>query len=883
MRGYRLAAGLGLVLAIGSVGALGSSGTAGSAGAAASARSAPPMALAAQSTAPADLYVAICQPGTTSGDGSQAHPFCTLDEAVAAVQPGQTVMVEPGLYAQRLTIDRSGAPGAPITFVADDHAQKHVYLNKLASLSGAPVISVSGAHDVVIRGFMAFNWKDEGIRVDSSSNVTIEQGLLRDYGQTGVHITGSSSGVTIGQEAITGGPAILVDPGSSAVVATGNDIFPSTLGAAGISVTDSPGTRITGNTVVTTCGPGITLDGDSPSSGVWNNIIQTAKGSVQAPSACPVPAGATGITVSAGSTAQTAIDYNLTDPTSTAAPYSWAGTSYSELGAFRTATGQGSHDLVTGAKLRFDGETNLGWHYLDASSPAVDSADVDAPGERPTDLLDNGRTDNPAVPNSGTGFGYADRGAVETTGPVSMGGQRFRRVHGGGPLDGVASADLILPWAHSAPVGQVDFTFDGTSDHVLSHRTTATHTWDRTGFHCMHMVESLYAFRNGNENLGTGCDVFGAYYTPLTPSRILDTQHAVGVKTKTPLPAHGNLTLPVPAVGSVPGSKISALALNVTVTGATSAGNLTVFGAGTTRPAVTNLNFAAHQTISNQVIVPLTSGLSFHSSSAGTVHVTADLAGYYSGSGSGFKPLRSVRVLDTKKGVGAPAHTIAAQGTLTLTLSPRVPTTATAAVLAVTVNSPTKAGGIIAYPAGKPRPALVNLSFVAKQSRSNLVTVAVSKGKVTFHNTSSGKIQLTADLDGYFGPPSSAADRSFVPSPVRVFDTRKWTPDNTFEWTSPVQAQGHVDVTAPWTEDCDLGCTVPTAWALNITVLKPKKSGLLAAYLYQYGPPRTQGVSFTAGQSVSNLAVGDINDYFNNSKGTVQVIVDEEGYYIQPG
>jgi hypothetical protein len=74
-----------------------------------------------------------------------------------------------------------------------------------------------------------------------------------------------------------------------------------------------------------------------------------------------------------------------------------------------------------------------------------------------------------------------------------------------------------------------------------------------------------------------------------------------------------------------------AVVLNVTVTGGTGAGFLTVWPDGTTRPNASNINWVTGQTIPNLVTVPVVNGkIDFRNASPGTVQVVADLFGYYS-------------------------------------------------------------------------------------------------------------------------------------------------------------------------------------------------------------------------------------------------------------
>ncbi|MDH6137636.1 hypothetical protein P3T37_007069 [Kitasatospora sp. MAA4] len=130
-------------------------------------------------------------------------------------------------------------------------------------------------------------------------------------------------------------------------------------------------------------------------------------------------------------------------------------------------------------------------------------------------------------------------------------------------------------------------------------------------------------------------DVFGFYtaaptgsgYTATGPTRLFDTREAGGHKVG---PGQ-TLSRPV-ALGSGLGStKVSAVVLNVTATGPTSDGFLTVFtGAGSTPPGTSNLNFTAGQTVPNLVIVPVDdSGMLNFYNRFGSVDLVVDLFGYF--------------------------------------------------------------------------------------------------------------------------------------------------------------------------------------------------------------------------------------------------------------
>src|SRR6185369_4025281 len=86
---------------------------------------------------------------------------------------------------------------------------------------------------------------------------------------------------------------------------------------------------------------------------------------------------------------------------------------------------------------------------------------------------------------------------------------------------------------------------------------------------------------------------------------------------------------------TVPDAAVEAVVLNVTATAPSAAGWLTLFPKGATLPTASNLNFLAGQTVPNLVVVKVGTGgaVSINNTggnpAAGTVHVVADVVGYY--------------------------------------------------------------------------------------------------------------------------------------------------------------------------------------------------------------------------------------------------------------
>lgn len=122
------------------------------------------------------------------------------------------------------------------------------------------------------------------------------------------------------------------------------------------------------------------------------------------------------------------------------------------------------------------------------------------------------------------------------------------------------------------------------------------------------------------------------FYT-LTPCRLLDTRGGSGAPLGPPaLPAGGRRNLAVSGLCGIPTSA-RALSVNVTVTGGTNAGFVTLFPGDAIKPATSNSNFASGQTRANNAIVLLaTNGtglIAAVNGSAGSVHLILDVNGYF--------------------------------------------------------------------------------------------------------------------------------------------------------------------------------------------------------------------------------------------------------------
>lgn len=258
-------------------------------------------------------------------------------------------------------------------------------------------------------------------------------------------------------------------------------------------------------------------------------------------------------------------------------------------------------------------------------------------------------------------------------------------------------------------------------------------------------------------------------YSPLTPTRVLDTRTGMGIATGA-LGAGKSADLKVAGVAGVP-ANASAVVLNLTGLPGASKTFITAYPAGAASILnVSNLNLTPGETRANLITVPVgNDGDISLFNDAGTAGLVADVAGYYgAGAANEYVPLSPLRILDTRSTtysttgnskLGA-ARTLALQVTGTLTTSNgevQVPSTATAAVFNLTGANATGNTYLAAYPStGTTPPTTSNVNILAGTTVPNLAVVQLppTGGAITIYNNV-GTTNVLADLAGYFRPASS--------------------------------------------------------------------------------------------------------------------------------
>lgn len=398
-------------------------------------------------------YVEQQNPGCSdTGPGSQASPYCTIGKAATRARAGDSVLVSRGTYVELVRPKRSGNASAPITFQGSLGAVVQ---------GSTRAFNLSSRSWIVVRGFEVRATSDHGIYASSGSSLTIEDNYVHHVGQpiqgaiaSGIYLTGTSSS-TIRNNFVDAATdsGIAVKGGSSNVTVVANRVTASARGytraAAGIDVRNSSGTMIEANRTWANEDSGINVWDSSGSVArnnvVWNNgdhgidnktstgtaiTANTVFGSVD--SGIEVVGTATGVTLAnnisvdnginsprtsgnirVNSTAAAALtlDYDLLWLSSPGVMVDWAGTTYQTLAAFQSATGHEPNGLSANPSFQGSGAGNF---RLSADSPAIDSANANAPAHPQFDSEGLARRDDPATTNTGAGTRtYDDRGAHE--------------------------------------------------------------------------------------------------------------------------------------------------------------------------------------------------------------------------------------------------------------------------------------------------------------------------------------------------------------------------------------------------------------------------------------------------------------------------------------
>jgi hypothetical protein len=374
-------------------------------------------------------------------------------------------------------------------------------------------------------------------------------------------------------------------------------------------------------------------------------------------------------------------------------------------------------------------------------------------------------------------------------------------------------------------------------------------------------------------------------YTPLSPSRILDTRSGVGAPRGI-VGRNATIRLQVGGRGGVPATGVSAVVLNLTVVGSLGAGYVTAYPDGAARPTTSSINFAGGWTRANSITVAVGANgvVNLFQSSAGA-HLLADVSGYYSGDaaapvGSTYLPLSPWRLDDTRAGAQPPMPGGSwIQYAITFE-DPAIDAVVSAFAVNVTAVHPT-AGGYLTVWNGVGDPptnvSAVNYGTGGVWPNSAIVPTALcdfpecTGTEPMFGVYTSTTTHWLVDVFGvYLRDNDSLTGMTFAPvTPQRILDTRT---------SSPIGQGATRAVTAP-------ASVTPETFALslNVTAVAPTANTFLTVWPNGTDRPLVSTLNPNRGETVSNGTIaelGDANQFLvYNSVGSVNVVADMGGRF----
>jgi len=269
-------------------------------------------------------------------------------------------------------------------------------------------------------------------------------------------------------------------------------------------------------------------------------------------------------------------------------------------------------------------------------------------------------------------------------------------------------------------------------------------------------------FRNAAGTTDLLVDLAGFYspsvgdgFTPLEPVRLLDTRNGSGVVPLQGAVGSGGFhDLPVAGVAGVPAGA-TAVVLNLTAVSATDTTVVRAYPTSSTAvvPGISHLNVGRGQTVANLVTVRVGEGGKVRlRNSVGTVHLLADVAGYYDSASSGrFVAVDPLRLLDTRTGLGAVQGALGPGGRADLDLRHAGLPSGTAGVAVnLTAVAPTTGTFLRSWPTSVTMPRVSNLNLPAGDVRANAAAVSAGTSGVVRIRNEVGTAHVLADLAGYF-------------------------------------------------------------------------------------------------------------------------------------
>jgi polyvinyl alcohol dehydrogenase (cytochrome) len=249
-------------------------------------------------------------------------------------------------------------------------------------------------------------------------------------------------------------------------------------------------------------------------------------------------------------------------------------------------------------------------------------------------------------------------------------------------------------------------------------------------------------------------DVTGATYHSLTPTRILDTRSSTRLTSTVPL------EFPVTGQGGVPTGAI-AVTGNLTVTGQTRAGYVSLTTTPESAPPTSTINVPLGDTRANGVTAQLTGDgqlWATYVGGSGTTNLIFDVTGYFTpdATGATYHSLGVSRILDTRYGTGLTSpFTNRVAREFSVAGAGGVDPAAIGVTGNLTMTGQTRAGYVSLTTTPQSAPATSTINTPLGDTRANGVTLGLAGNGglwATYVASGSARANLIFDVTGFFTP-----------------------------------------------------------------------------------------------------------------------------------
>ncbi len=376
--------------------------------------------------------------------------------------------------------------------------------------------------------------------------------------------------------------------------------------------------------------------------------------------------------------------------------------------------------------------------------------------------------------------------------------------------------------------------------------------------------------------------------TPTDPGRILDTRTGGttvdGLFEGDGIQAPGQtLELQVRGRGGIPAEAIGAV-LNITATGGTGPGYVTVYPCGQPRPTASSLNFIQMVSAPNAVVTAMSAdGKVCLYTAESSVNLIADVNGFVDPD-SGYLPLNPARLADSRQGaatidgqfLGGGSREAGTIWEIEVAGRGNVPDGSTTAALNVTTTNAEGNGYLTVYPCDAPRPLASSVNFTPGQAIPNAVTSQLSDAGTVCVYVGEYDTDVIVDVNGAFDAESDY--HSVVPA--RLMDTRLApTVDGQFSngGVRPVGEVVELQITGRGGVPAGAGGAM-----LNITATDATGGGYVTAWPCGGTPPNVSSLNYDTNAPRANAAfvalTGTGTVCLVVREATTNLVVDVTGY-----